>query len=260
MAYAPGTFSWFECGTTDAAAAKEFYTKVFGWTAVDVPMPGDMPGHYTMLKRGEDDVAGLYQMDGPEFAGVPPHWMSYVTVDDIDQRAAKVEALGGKLLGPPMDIEGVGRMAFVEDNTGGKIAMFKPDGDAGAAQLGPVDGTFGWSELATRDTAAAKTFYGDLFDWTPKTSEIPGIPYTEFVAHGQPVGGMMEMPKEQGDAPPYWMPYVFVDDCDGTMAKVAGAGGTTVVPPMDIPNVGRMGMFSDPTGAMLSVIKMAAAK
>ena len=252
MAYASGTFSWFECGTTDAAAAKEFYSSVFGWTAVDRPMPGD----YTILKKGDDDIAGLYEMNGPMFEGVPPHWMSYVTVDDVDKRAAKVESLGGKLLGPPMDVPGVGRIAFVEDNTGGKIALFKSGGHEGAAQLGPVDGTFGWNELATRDTAAAKTFYSDLFDWTAKESEIPGMAYTEWVAHGQPVGGMMEMTKEHGDAPPHWMPYVFVDDCDGTMSKVAAAGGSTIVPPMDIPNVGRMGMFSDPTGAVLAIIKM----
>ena len=256
MAYAPGTFSWFECGTTNAAAAKKFYSAVFGWTAVDHPMPGDMPGFYTMLRRGEDDVAGLYEMSGPMFAGVPSHWMSYVTVDDVDNRAAKVETLGGKVLAPPMDVPGVGRIAFVEDTTGGKIALFQPGEHKGAAQLGPVHGTFGWSELATRDTAAAKVFYSDLFDWTPHESKDASMPYTEWVAHGQPIGGMMEMTKEHGDAPPHWMPYVLVDDCDGTMAKVTTAGGHSIVPPMDIPGVGRMGMFSDPTGAVLAIVHL----
>ena len=256
MAHAPGTFSWFECGTTNAAAAKKFYTSVFGWTAIDKPLPGDMEGQYTMLKKGDADVAGLYEMSGPMFEGVPSHWMTYVTVDDVDEKATKAAELGGKVIAPPMDVPEVGRIAFLEDNTGSKFGLFKPGAHKGAAQLGPLDGTFGWTELATRDTAAAKVFYSGLFDWKPKDSEIPGMPYTEWVAQEQSVGGMMEMTPEHGDAPPHWMPYVFVDDCDAIMAKVDAGGGTTLVPAMDIPNVGRMGVFMDPTGAALAVIKM----
>lgn len=84
------------------------------------------------------------------------------------------------------------------------------------------------------------------------------MPYTEWVAHGESIGGMMEMTKQHGAAPPHWMPYVLVDDCDATMAKVASAGGQTIVPPMDIPEVGRMAMFSDPAGAALAIVHLTA--
>lgn len=258
MAHAPGTFSWFECGTTDAAAAKKFYTAVFGWTAIDQPLPGDMPGTYTMLKRGDDDVAGLYELAGPMAEGVPSHWMTYVTVEDVDAKVAKAKDLGGKAITEAMDIPDVGRIAFIEDSTGGKFGIFKPGGHPGAAQLGPVTGTFGWSELATRDTAAAKLFYSELFDWKAKDSNDVGMPYTEWVAQEQHIGGMMEMTAQHGDAPPHWLPYVLVDDCDATMAKVETEGGKTLVPAMDIPTVGRMAVFTDPTGAALAIIKMGA--
>jgi predicted enzyme related to lactoylglutathione lyase len=72
-----GTFCWFECGSKDAAKAKPFYTQLFGWNAADMPMPGG-GGTYTILQGGGEDLAGLYQMSGPQFEGVPSHWLTYV--------------------------------------------------------------------------------------------------------------------------------------------------------------------------------------
>jgi len=256
--HAPGSFCWFECGTTDVGAAKKFYAGLFDWNTVDVPMPGDMGGHYTLLKLGDDDVAGLYKMSGPQFEGVPPHWATYVTVEDVDQSADRARSLGGKIVAPPMDVPGVGRMAVVEDPTGAKIAMFKPGEHPGAAQLGPAPGTFGWSELATRDTAAAKAFYTELFHWGAKVDDNSPITYTEFQLGGTSIGGMMEMTPQHGDAPPHWMPYVLVADCNVTAAKVTDLGGRVFVPPTDIPDVGRFSVFMDPVGAMLAIVKLGA--
>ena len=55
--HANGAFCWFECGSTDVAGAKKFYTELFGWKAAEVPMPGDMGGHYTLFKVGDEDMA-----------------------------------------------------------------------------------------------------------------------------------------------------------------------------------------------------------
>ena len=91
-----GTFSWMELATTDAAAAKKFYGELFGWKFDDMPMGPDAV--YTMANLGEGKVVGaLYKM-GAEMAGIPPHWGSYVTVDDVDARTKKVTAAGGKVV------------------------------------------------------------------------------------------------------------------------------------------------------------------
>jgi hypothetical protein len=256
MAHAPGTFCWFECGTTDAVKAKNFYSGLFGWKAVDVPMPGGMEGNYTLLKIGDADIAGLYQLSGPQFEGVPSHWMTYVAVDSADESATRARALGGTILGDPMDVPGVGRMAFLKDPTGAAIAIFQPGEHPGAAQLGPVSGTFCWSELATRDTARAKAFYTELFNWGAKTDAGAPMPYTEFTVGGTPIGGMMEMTAQHGAAPPHWLPYVTVSDCDAIAAKAGRLGGRLLVPPTSIPNVGRFAVVADPTGAALAVIRL----
>ena len=144
-----GTFCWFECGSTDAKAAREFYTRLFGWNAADVPMPGAMEGHYTLFKVGEEDMAGLYELAGPQFEGVPSNWSTYVKVDSADQTAERATALGAQIVAAPMDVPGVGRIAFLQDPTGAHIGLFQPGEHPGSAQPGSVEGAMGWSELAT---------------------------------------------------------------------------------------------------------------
>src|SRR5688572_10242009 len=88
--YAPGTFCWVELGTSDGEGAKQFYTKMFGWEANDLPIGQDMV--YTMLKLTGKDVAALYQMS-PEMLGqgIPPNWLSYVSVTSADETAKKAK-------------------------------------------------------------------------------------------------------------------------------------------------------------------------
>ena len=249
-----GTFCWFECGTTNVAAAKSFYTGLFGWSSFDVPMPGDM-GMYTLFRIGDKDVAGLYEMKGPHFEGVPPHWTTYVKVDDVDGSAAKAESLGGKIAAPPMDVPGVGRMAVIADPTGAHISLFKPGEHAGAA-ASPEPNHFGWSELATTDTGAAREFYGKLFGWGAKVDDNTEMPYTEFQLNGVSLAGMMPLTPQHGDAPPHWLPYVVVSDCEATAAKATKLGATQIVPPTHIPDVGPFSVFADPAGAVIAVVQL----
>ena len=219
-------------------------------------MPGEHPGEYILLKQNGKDIAGLYELAGEMFEGVPSHWMSYVTVEDVDQAAEKAAKLDGNVLAPPMDIPGVGRMAFLQDPTGAQIAVFKPGEHVGTAE----DGPFGWSELSTGDTAKAESFYTSLFGWGAKSDKGAPVAYTEFQVGERSIAGMMELDPKMAAAnvPPHWMPYVMVDDCDAISGKAAELGAQLLVPPTDIPDVGRFSVFMDPTGASLAVIKLTA--
>ena len=84
----------------------------------------------------------------------------------------------------------------------------------------------------------------------------PKNPYTEFQVGGKSIAGMMAMTAQHGNAPPHWLPYVMVDDCDRTLRKATSLGAKTYVGPMDIENVGRFAVFADPAGAVLAVIKL----
>jgi uncharacterized protein len=114
-----GAFSWFELMTTDTAAAKEFYARIFGWGMRDQPME-DMI--YTVLKVGDQEVGGLMAMP-PDMPKRPPYWGVYVTVDDVDASVKLVEELGGQVKVPPMDIPGVGRFAIIQDPQGAMLSI-----------------------------------------------------------------------------------------------------------------------------------------
>lgn len=112
----PGTFCWNELMTTDAARAREFYSSLLGWALSEMPMgPGQT---YTVFKAGETTAAGMMEMKGPQFQGVPPHWMPYVTVADCDSAASKAAKLGATVLVPPTDVPNTGRFAVIKDPGG----------------------------------------------------------------------------------------------------------------------------------------------
>jgi hypothetical protein len=117
-------------------------------------------------------------------------------------------------------------------------------------------GDFSWTELMTRDIQGAKKFYGEVLGW--EMEDMPmgeGRPYIVLKAGGQGVGGMMLMPESvPQNVPPHWAAYVTVDDVDATAKKAEASGAKLIVPPTDIPNVGRSCTFQDPQGAVLSVI------
>jgi hypothetical protein len=109
-----GAFGWNELMTTDVEAAKRFYTSLFGWETEDMNNTGMK---YTTVKVDGKEVAGMMALP-EEVAAMPPAWGCYITVADVDDTAAKVESLGGKLLRPPEDIPNVGRFCVIQDPQG----------------------------------------------------------------------------------------------------------------------------------------------
>lgn len=117
-----GDICWHEINVPNAKQAQDFYQKLFGWTTRPVDMGGFT---YHILKSGEREFGGIMQMSGPEWQGVPPHWMVYVAVNDVDAAAKKVSDLGGKVCVPPTDIPNVGRFAVVSDPGGATFSLYK---------------------------------------------------------------------------------------------------------------------------------------
>ena len=120
-------------------------------------------------------------------------------------------------------------------------------------------GRIGWCDLMSDDVDEARDFYTGVLGWDTEVMDVGKGPYTVFKAGGQPVAGLMAKPPEAAaaGAPTAWTSYVTVDDVDARTARVAGAGGTVIVDPVDIPAVGRMAIIQDPTGGVIGIIKYA---
>jgi hypothetical protein len=118
-----------------------------------------------------------------------------------------------------------------------------------------TNGAFSWTELLTKDVAAARKFYGQLLGW--EFQDMPmqqGGTYTVITVGGQKIGGIMHTPPGAEGMPPTWGSYITVDDVDARAAAVKKLGATVIVPPTDIPNVGRFCAIQDPQGATISLI------
>ena len=130
MSATTGSFVWHELHTNDRTKALKFYAALMAWETKDVQMGPGEP--YGLCFVNGKDHAGITKSMAP--AHVPPHWLPYVAVDDVDVSVAKVQELGGRLLMPAMDIPDVGRFAPVTDPQGAAFALYKDYG------INPVGG------------------------------------------------------------------------------------------------------------------------
>lgn len=115
-------------------------------------------------------------------------------------------------------------------------------------------GAFSWTELMTTDPEAAKKFYSELFGWDIEEMEMEGMRYAVVKVGEEAIGGIMGIPPETQGAPPNWGTYVTVDDVDATVEQAQALGANILMPPKDIPTVGRFAVIQDAQGAVLSVI------
>jgi uncharacterized protein len=236
--YAPGTFSWAELVTSDAGAAKAFYTAVFGWDYDDNPIPDG--SIYSMALRDGKQVAALFGSDEQ-----PPHWNCYVTVASADETAAKAKQEGANVVAEPFDVMDVGRMAVFADPGGAMLALWEPRASIGA-QLVNTPGALTWTDLVTGDAEAAADFYGRLFGWT--TEEMPNAGGYRVIKNGDRNNGGI-MPRD--DAPPGWVPYFGHEDVDRLVGEIPGLGGKVLDGVVPMPE-GAIAVLMDPQGAMFA--------
>ena len=121
---AHGAFCWNELATTDAGAAKKFYTELFGWKLKQSQAAGMA---YDEIVVGGREMGGIYQATA-EQGNTGSHWVAYVAVDDVDASAGRVAELGGQVHVPPTDIPNVGRFCVIQDPTGASLALIKLKG------------------------------------------------------------------------------------------------------------------------------------
>jgi predicted enzyme related to lactoylglutathione lyase len=117
-------------------------------------------------------------------------------------------------------------------------------------------GSFCWAELQTSDTKDASEFYSQLFGWNANANPIPGGgTYITFEKNGKGVAGGSDQGLQEG-IPPHWNLFVAVEDAEQAAKKAEAAGGTIFAPAFDVMEYGRMAVFADPTGAVISVWEM----
>jgi uncharacterized protein len=245
-----GRFVWFEYVSKDAKQAQAFFGELFNWSTQDVPMPD---GAYQMIANGGKTIGGY--LPTPDGAPAQSHWISHLQVEDAKATSAKIASLGGKVRKEAFKVGEFGTMAVVADPQGGTFALWQP---AEAQESpAPTTGSFCWNELFSSDPAASVKFYAAVGGFAEDRMEMDGMgTYHLLKRDGQPRAGIMQ--KMKPDQPHAWLPYVQVANADATADRGKKLGATVIVPPTDIPNVGRFSIIADPQGAPLGVLQPAA--
>jgi uncharacterized protein len=241
--------AWIDLATSDAAASRDFYSRLFGWQ-MDVSDDPQYGGYATAL-IGDKSTAGIGPKQSEE---QPTAWSLYIGTDDVDALARDVTAAGGTVVAPPFEVGDQGRMATFQDPVGAFISAWQ------AAQMSrfttDIPNAFSWAELNARNVEKAIPFYEKVFGWTAKTSPPAGDfpPYTEFHADGESILGAFEMgPEIPAEVPSYWLVYFSTGDVDGIARHAKEIGGRIIAEPQDIPN-GRFAILSDPQGATFGLL------
>jgi hypothetical protein len=126
MAFTPkmGTVGWIDLTVADAAAVRAFYSQVTGWASSPVSM-GDYDDYNMVAPGTEEPAAGICHARGSN-ADLPPQWLIYITVADVDASASRCVELGGKILAGPRGMGSYGRYCVIQDPAGAVAALFTP--------------------------------------------------------------------------------------------------------------------------------------
>ncbi len=248
-----GKVVWHDLMTKDVARSKAFYGELFGWKVVE-------QGAWAFWSHdGGNDHFGTLMPVPVE--GMPSNWVPYITVDDLDAALVAIPAHGGRLHTAKMAAGTTGHFAIAADPHGATFSVWqyaagapKPETDTP-----PGAGHFCWAELHSPNPSADEKFYAAVFGYGVEHMEMPGMKYTVFLRDAKRAdgtrrqgGGMMQL--QAGMTHPFWLSYVAVADCDATIERAGKLGGSVIQGAMEIPNIGRMAIFADPTQAVFAVL------
>ncbi len=247
-AYCPGRIVWHEIFTPDIDKSKAFYSELCGWSYIQSEA-GEMK--YDMIQAGDIPVGGLMPLETVKMPGVPPFWMAYVSVPDVNEAAAAAKQGGGKVLVDPTDIPTVGSFSVIMDPQGAVISAWKGlKGDPPEIEQPPV-GTFCWDQLNTPDPDGAAAFYAKVLGWT--MAPYQGNQDMPVFSRGElPAAGLMPSP---AGVPPHWLNFVVVQKLADARAKAEKLGAKVMLEEMAVPGIGKFAVIMDNVGAGIAIFE-----
>ena len=238
----PGEFCWINMLTPQPAAAREFFTKLLGWTYAEIPGMGHT------IKVGGRDIGGLFDLAGPNTPqGTPAMIGVMVKVESADAAAMKVVSLGGRAQ-PAFDIADQGRLAVCFDPNGAEFDVWQAKAVLGMDVDSELHSAPSWFETLTSDVDRAAKFYSGLFGWIADEIPMPGGKYIALKLRGASVAGAMQITPKMTGMQPHWKTYFSVKDADAATREAVELGATISMTMKDIPGGGRICGITSPQG------------
>jgi uncharacterized protein len=249
---------WFELTSPDPDKSSAFYQGLFGWRRYELELGPD--GTCSFFSNEIGCIGAMSSLASQQQSpGSASTWGVYFAVDDCDDSTAKAVELGAKIVVPPTNVNEHCRMSVVADPFGAVCSLWQSEGGGGPYVMFE-ENAINWVELATPCSAQAREFYAALLGWDyfQTSAEIPGGgPYHELAVGETRCGGIMPMNADWlAPLPPHWWIFIRVSNLEACVAKAQELGGTNPVLAYEVPNVGRMAMIADPTGAKFYVVQL----
>jgi uncharacterized protein len=273
--YPAGVPCWVDIVQPDLDATMAFYGGLFGWTFEVRTPEGVVPRYaYASLDGLVVGGAGSVPAGSTDAAG----WTTYIRVDSADATVALVEAQGGQVIAPALDIGSSGRVAVCADPSGAVFGVWQAR-DLRGAELVNTPGSWNFSELNVRDAEQAQNFYGTVFGWESDSLEMGAAQqtgmwrvkgYGDFLAESDPeirdrqdadgapegfadaVALLIPASDAAATASGYWSVTFAVADADAAFARAVELGARVTTPPFDT-DYTRMGTVEDPQGALVNL-------
>ena len=240
-----GKFVRIDLITSKPEKAAEFYEKLLGWTMA--PIPGDGPQRFIIKNKGHE-LARIHTLDSAQ--PIPAGWMSWISVEDIDDMMRDVPANGGSVLAAPRKSAN-GRQAVLQGPTGGVFGVVQLDTDAtNDRALQPGD--FVLSQLWTKDFEAALRFYSVMGNYSSLNVKFGKTKYSIMQGDGTARAVIRQTPPGRATR---WIPFVLSADVDAMAKAAKSLGATVVTQPREVPTLGRVAVIEAPTGGVLGFIQ-----
>jgi predicted enzyme related to lactoylglutathione lyase len=247
-----GRFSWLELVTLNQQEAKAFYTSVFGWESVDLSSPS---GAYTLLRQGNSDIAGLYEMTEEQREhNLQPHWLTFVSVSDVDEATKWADEGGAVVVNPPTDVGANDRVSIVQDPVGAVIGLRQAGGEGGADVV-DAPASFCWSEHVTTRRSEVEEFYSGLLECQIRQADDESSQRSFLRNEGTGLLASTSEPQSE-DVAPHWHVYFGVNDIGDTVALVEETRGVVLDDPFYDEGIGHVARIADPQGAVFSILQI----
>lgn len=249
-----GSIVHVDLTTQNADLVRDFYSKVAGWTSVDLAMDGYED--YIMMRNEEFPVAGICHAKGPN-AKLPPRWLVYILVPDLDVSMAAVERQGGEIVsGPTFAGEEGQKFCVIRDIAGAYCALYSPpDPKPEEPPEQSLPGAIDWRDICVPDAVALRDFYAEVAGWTFEPVQMDGYEdFNMFDSAGSPVAGICHVRGINAALPSDWLVYITVANLDEALVALKEAGGNVIAGPHDFDAV-KYCVVRDIAGAPFSLFQ-----
>jgi predicted enzyme related to lactoylglutathione lyase len=245
----PGKFVWADLATDNAATARTFYSRLFGWEFRDL-------GGYSIALSDGRPLAGIFQKPKPaDQPDARPRWIGFISVSSVGRAESAVTKAGGKVVAAPAKFPKRGEQAVFADPEGALFGVIRSSGGDPEDFLAEP-GEWIWMQLLSRDAGPAAEFYRKVAGYEVVANTTTNRA-SDFVltSEGYARATVRTIPDQLSQVKPNWLPFVRVESLTRSVALTKDLGGTVLLAPRPEVLNGRAAVVADPTGGAIGLLE-----